>query len=407
MKVLIINQPFGNRGDEAAHKAMMRSFLKRMPDATFVVLSLHMAKSLYESPLEHDERVQYVFLPEMRGYAATYKFMMRHHLPIWMNLHPLSLRIRNYIKSADVVVTAPGGTDMGGYMDWHHVYLLLMVKYFKKPLAYYSRSFGPFKENTEQDKLYKSYSLEAIRYFSYIGIRDAKTERLAEELRVKYTHSIDAVFADKPEASMPELDILKHRYMVFVPNQLKWHYLYSQTVDARDIESFYIHIMKKIRENDPELRIIMLPQIYGYPEEYSDLGYMKMLASKVKDKDVIVLPDIYDSDQQQAIIRGAEYVIGARYHSIVFSTNQERPFIALSYELKISGLLAKLGMENRMVEIENIWTSPTTIREAEDRVFEKLNKITTLGTVSRTKANEIATQALDILVEWCYNNTKK
>ncbi|MDD5990058.1 MAG: polysaccharide pyruvyl transferase family protein [Paludibacteraceae bacterium] len=398
MKILIFNQPFGNRGDEAAHKAMMRAFLQRIPDASFVVLSLHMAKSLYESSMVHNERIQYVFLPSARGYVATYKFMMRHHLPIWMNIHPLKRKICQYIKSSDLVVSAPGGICMGGFMNWHHVYLMQLVKYYKKPLAYYGRSFGPFKEETKEDRLFKEYSLDIIRYFLYLGIRDAKTEQIADELGIRYTSSIDTVFVETPNADAPKIEALKHRYMVFVPNKLTWHYKYTNRVSKETIDAFYKSIVQMIWKNNPDMHIVMLPQLFGIPG-WGDYEYMKELEQTVGDKRLIALPDTYDSDQQQAIIRGAEYVIGARYHSVVFAINQERPFIALSYEFKIAGLLAKLGMENRMVDIENIWTSEETIENAEKRIDDMIRNINGLGNVSRKQANAIANQALDEFVE--------
>lgn len=397
MKVLIINQPFGNRGDEAAHKAMMRAFLKRMPDATFVVLSMHVSKSLYESTMVHDERIQYVFLPGVRGYVATYKFMMHHHLPIWMNVHPLKRKICKYIKSSDLVVSAPGGICMGGFMNWHHVYLLQLVKNYKKPLAYYGRSFGPFKEDTKEERLFKEYSLDIIRYFTYLGIRDAKTEQIADELGVRYTSSIDTVFVETPDVVLPKIDVLKQRYMVFVPNKLIWHYKYAKKVGKETIDAFYKNIVQMIWEKDPDLHIVMLPQLFGTPG-WGDYEYMKELGQIICDERLIALPDTYNSDQQQAIIHGAEYVIGARYHSVVFSINQERPFIALSYEFKIAGLLAKLGMENRMVDIENIWESAEKIENAEKRIGDMIRNINGLGDVSRKNANEIAVKALDEFV---------
>lgn len=38
MKIAVVNQPLGNRGDEAAHKALIRSLIKRFPDAQIDVV---------------------------------------------------------------------------------------------------------------------------------------------------------------------------------------------------------------------------------------------------------------------------------------------------------------------------------------------------------------------------------
>lgn len=39
---------------------------------------------------------------------------------------------------------------------------------------------------------------------------------------------------------------------------------------------------------------------------------------KAENEKVIVIPTYYDSDIQQAIIKRAQFVVGARYHTIVF-----------------------------------------------------------------------------------------
>ena len=61
---------------------------------------------------------------------------------------------------------------------------------------------------------------------------------------------------------------------------------------------------------------------------------------------VTIVPDRYDSEIQQAIIRYSSLVVGARYHSIVFAINNSVPFVSLSYENKMSGMLELLGLSD-------------------------------------------------------------
>lgn len=74
---------------------------------------------------------------------------------------------------------------------------------------------------------------------------------------------------------------------------------------------------------------------------------------RIKDNRIVVIDDIYSSDIQQTIIAYSQLVVGARYHSVVFSLNNAVPFIALSYEHKISGLLETLDKVDCMVDIQN------------------------------------------------------
>ena len=90
---------------------------------------------------------------------------------------------------------------------------------------------------------------------------------------------------------------------------------------------------------------------------------------------MFVIDDTYSSDIQEALIKDATFVIGARYHSIVFSINQATPFIALSYEHKISGLLESLNKEDRIIDISTIWSSEEDIKKCLHSVSDKLSDL--------------------------------
>lgn len=40
-EILIINQPMGNRGDESAHRALVRSLNRTLPDVNVTIFGLH------------------------------------------------------------------------------------------------------------------------------------------------------------------------------------------------------------------------------------------------------------------------------------------------------------------------------------------------------------------------------
>ena len=83
----------------------------------------------------------------------------------------------------------------------------------------------------------------------------------------------------------------------------------------------------------------MLPQTFNY-NTYTgdDIGFMHDTAKNFSTEKVAVIDDIYSSDIQQTVISGSDFVIGARYHSIVFAINNAVPFMALNYEHKFKGL---------------------------------------------------------------------
>lgn len=402
MNILIINQPSFNRGDESAHKGLVRTLLKRVPDAKIRVMSAaYNAESVRQYAVE-DKRVKYIGDPA-GSYNENYN---RSH---GINIERLGLlKYRSGIRAckpsyewADVVMCAPGGICMGGFQDWNHLMHLKIAKIFKRPLVYYGRSFGPFPMETVGNRVFKKLSLEMLNYFSFLSIRDHKSELLAEELGIPYVSTVDSAFLDAPQVEVP-YEILHSidgkPYMVFVPNYLLWHYAYKGRISHETVAKFYSRVMDTIWKNNPELNVVMLPQLFcGREYAIRDIEFFRDLAKAKNDRRVIVCADCYGSDIQQTVISNAKYVIGARYHSIVFALNQGVPCIALSYEHKISGLLETLGKTDWCVDFT--LTLDSEVNQAEclrhiDAIIPKLQP----DPKTRDKAKAIASGCMDKLV---------
>ena len=368
MKILIINQPPFNRGDESAHKGLVRSLLDNIPDIQIRVMSPADVVESVRQYAVHDKRVHYITEPN--GFFNFKRFvwhgMHRDRTWLWY-FHPTFYRYKQIYKWADVVVCAPGGICMGGFQDWHHLFNLKLAKYFHRPLAYYGRSFGPFPTETESNRQFKKVSLEMLHYFSFLSIRDHKTELLAEELGIPYVSTVDSAFLDSPDVEIPyeiEKSIGEKPYMVFVPNYLLWHYAYKDRISHETILDFYCKVADEMLTSHPECNLVMLPQVFCKDKYAScDVMFFRDLAKHKNDPRIIVISDCYSSDIQQAIIHNAQLVIGSRYHSIVFAINQNTPFIALSYEHKIAGLLQTLGKEDCCIDFEKVLDSEEKQKE--------------------------------------------
>lgn len=402
MNILIINQPTFNRGDESAHKALLRALIQRLPSANiWIIYDVEDTESIRQYAV-HNERISYIRIPRhyLKSKLILTKGLHENHRWLW-KLHPF-FRTYHYIYNwADVVVCAPGGICMGGFQSWYHLFFLLLTKFYKRPLAYYGRSFGPFPTETESNRLFKKYSLEMLNYFSFLSIRDHKTELLAEELGIPYVSTVDTAFLDSPEVEIPyELKCLigKKPYVVFVPNYLLWHYAYKGKVSHERIMSFYSKVIDELLAAHPDCNIVMLPQLFcGRVYALSDVDFFRDIAKMKKDDRIIVAPDCYSSDIQQTIIRGAKALLGSRYHSIVFAINQNVPFVALSYEHKIIGLLETLGKQDCCVDITNTFLNEDKENITIEQIRELLKNISK-DEVAQQKAKTIAHQCMDSFI---------
>lgn len=392
MNILIINQPLGNRGDESAHRALVRAINKTCPDAHVTILNfLDCIDAGKDFVVDNQENtyIKFSFSHDLKS-RFTSEFItkigiVRHGTM----LHPVLRKIIQYYKAADLVLCAPGGICMGGFQNWQHLYLLELARIYKKPLAYYSRSFGPFPTKSFSNRRFKKISLKMLQYFDFLSIRDTKTMNLADSMKVNYVPSIDTAFLETPSVKIPtEITTnLASKYVVFVPNSLTWHYTFKH-VSQEKIDGFYLEIVKILRKKYPEHQIVMLPQLCSCGAD-GDFSYFKKIAKLASDNNIFVIPDIYSSDIQQVIIRNSNFIVGSRYHTIVFAINNMTPFIALNYEHKISGLLENLGLTDKMVDIVSIFDSEEKQMKALEN-FENLMLTATADEKAYKKAHSIA-----------------
>lgn len=367
MNILIINQPVGNRGDESAHRALMHSLVNKYPtDNIKVAFFGDKEEDVHQININADN-VQYVVIKAHKGIVRLARFVLIKSVwKVLMSVDPPFRKMNKLIKSADIVITAPGGICLGAFHNWIHLLWLVVADNYKKPMAYYSRSFGPFYAKSSVDTVFNKLSINMLRKCRFLSIRDDKTILIAKDLKLKYISSIDTAFLEKPAVDIPHAIvnlISSDQYMVFVPNSLRWHPAYVNASQEK-IEEFYLSIIETVINRFGTLKIVMMPQLYG-SIPYRDYIYFKVLQSKSKYSDkIIVLEDHYSSDIQQSIISKAAFVIGARYHSIVFAINNARPFISLSYEHKMFGLLSRLNLETQQIDITNLGTSSFDVEKA-------------------------------------------
>lgn len=355
MNFLVINQPTGNRGDEAAHRALIRALSTRFPDATIRIVFMGVGQSSFEGLQVHASNVVYENVP-IRHIQQLSKLAFLFHFR-WLLTHLRSgyRHLRRRIREADWVISAPSGICLGPFRSWYMLLVDWMVLQEEKPFAYYSPSFGPKPEGQRGDGLFWRECVKVLKRFDFLSIRDAKTMKFADALRLSYVPSIDTAFLDSPAEPIPQEVATKvgNQYVVFVPNSLTWHVAYrdaSQDV----IDGFYFRVMDLLAKHFPQSRIVLLPQLYGRGDGGDHAYFLRLRKRYAHPERIEVLPDTLTSDMQQAIVANARFVVGARYHSIVFAINNAVPFCALSYEHKMQGLLKTLGAEDCMLDIQQL-----------------------------------------------------
>ena len=400
MNILIVNQPLNNRGDESAHRALVRSIVKYIPEARVRVLFMGANPDTVKQFMVKDKNVQYSCKQHKHWLKAS--GFLRHglnHSLLW-HVHPYVIQYLDNYRWADAIVCAPGGICMGGFMSWDHEYELMYAMKLHKPVFYYGRSIGPFWNEPADKKRFKDQAISILKYSSYVSLREAESVRIAKELGIKdIVETVDTAFLDYPEVEVPQeirQRIGNNPYVVFVPNLLIWHYFYKNKATKEQVVDFWGKIIDVINKHYPGHKLVMLPQTFNYGTyEGDDIHLFRDIEKANPSSNLVVIDDSYSSDIQQTIIRSAKAMFGARYHSVVFAVNNNVPFVAFSYEHKISGLLEELGLQHEMIDIKDLFTN----NDFNNSVIAKFDKM--LPTIHRSpeaqkKAKNKAKQAFDI-----------
>ncbi|GHV70004.1 hypothetical protein AGMMS49928_15600 [Spirochaetia bacterium] len=398
MNIVIINQPLENRGDEAAHRSLMRALSQRFSDDEIKVLFQGALQDSIDQVRIVEPNITYINFPRpIRGIWRFRRYALILNAIRLSTFLPGTYKFVKQIKNGDLIICAPGGICMGLFQDWEHIYWLSVSKYFKKKIVYYSRSFGPFPEKTFSERNFRRISFTLLRYFDFLSIRDSKTMALADSLNLNYVTSIDTAFLNTSNALIPDTikNYLGDKYIVFVPNSLTWHPTYCN-IDQDLIDKYYINIIQILNNTYKDHKIVMMPQIFNN-NKINDKVYFDKIKAKTNCSNIIVLDDFINSDIQQRIIAGCQFVIGSRYHSIVFAINNNRPFLALSYEHKIAGLLYILTVADTLILFNEIVLSQMPIEEFVDIINDKLHYLCT-NNQAKEKAREIANNCMNQLV---------
>ena len=401
MSILVVNQPLRNHGDEAAHRAFIHALRKALPGKAIKLLFVAEKPEEVAAFDVRDPMVEYICLTPDRMFYKAVKGSMLYGLPCKKLIWKMSSTAREMMRefsAAEAVVCAPGGTCLGVQQSWRHLMIMYMAVRSRAKTAYWGRSIGPFPTENRNQRVFRRYAVECLKSFGFVSLRDRFSMELAGQMGVSAVEVTDSAFLEKPETPLPE-DIARLAaggpYTVFVPNVLNTMAGFRQLGEERTA-GFFSEVLRIILSRT-EGRVFMLPQLFCSGDK-GDETFFRRIAGAVADGRVTVLGEDCSSDLQQSLVAGADCVVGARYHSVVFAINSGRPFVAFSYEHKISGLLRILGLEDRMIDLQaGVFDSAESEKAALAAFGEKL---AALSPCSREPAAEKVREGFSKLIKF-------
>ncbi|HBG49571.1 MAG TPA: hypothetical protein DDW90_08750 [Cyanobacteria bacterium UBA9971] len=416
MKLVIVNQHAGNKGDEAAGRAVIESLMQEFPDADIDVLY---RISVPSCPIWPDnERVKHhvdsMLFPKMsRKLYMIYGFLSLFLAKIGLK-KLIPGRAMNFliekVKEADLVVNAPTGPNLGDiYQDFMYMFQLIAPIILGTKTCIYASSVGPFK--TWWVRILAKFIFE---HLEFVCVRDEISYEYLKNLKLKNKNlyiSLDAVVQRKLDYSeaddiLNQLEISSDKKYIGVSPIL--YKCYGGTyVQQLKNEEVLVRLLDDLIEKY-NYGVIFYPHLNRNSEYlteiWDDLGLIYKIKGKLKDDSAVhVLPKEFDTDMQQKLISKMDFFIGMRCHSIVFSIKACVPCLGIAYEHKAKAFMKMIGLKDLCMDINDFSYNEAKVREIINSIIQNRDKYSGYLSDKMPELMKLSSKGTDLIKELYIN----
>lgn len=198
----------------------------------------------------------------------------------------------------------------------YYIFLIKFMKFLRKKVILLNVGIGPILRGISRKLLFN-----ALKICDLIFLRDLYSYNFYKNLENKYLSSDSSFY----------LDVVKQKKENKIGVSLR-------DFDKLDLKKFKLFLdgIKNTTSQDLEFIVFSKEEI-NIAEELN-LNYF------------------YSNDPIKIIekIGKFDFLIGTRYHSVIFSIMMETPFIAFVYDIKVKNLIDEIGLENLIYPGEDL-----------------------------------------------------
>lgn len=367
---IIISHVFSNdnKGDAALLSVLLSDINCIFPNSDVSILTLDKIKKneKFEGHLVYNSFLYYIFYRYNNKFIKLiYSIYVLSITLLWSFLFrylkikflcPKYLRdILNLYSQADLILPVGGGYIRGksGIANTFNLFLLvhpLILGYIlKKPTILYSQSIGPFA-----NRIQVACAKRILKNMDLIIVRENISYELLKSIGVykNVIKSVDGgfVFSSNLKKDLrKELGVPKEKILIGITVR-KWLSKDNQEFFENQISIFVDKIVEKY-----DAFIVFVPQVTCKHHSDDDRDVSQSIYKNVINKEsTYVLMENYDHRTIKAIYNEFDYVVGNRFHSVIFSLTSLVPSIAIEYEHKTSGIMQELGLDKWVIKMEDV-----------------------------------------------------
>jgi len=270
---------------------------------------------------------------------------------------------RNWKEPIQLLV----GADMqvcvgGGYLraknDWPstvtlllHFHQIWLAKALGKPVYLYSQSFGPYPKRVQ-----RKIAVVGLKHADLVLVREGKSKALLANMGFVGEQVIqvpDSAFAAAPASKFCS----PQRFFSRRPGEHVVGITVRSWLPEAEQQSYELAMAEFIdsisRQNG--FKVVVIAQVTSIENNDDDRVAGRRIQKLLTNSgDVEFLSEQFTLYEIASIYSDLNYLVGTRFHSVIFALTAGVPSLAIEYEHKTSGIMKDLGLERWVLPMEDV-----------------------------------------------------
>jgi colanic acid/amylovoran biosynthesis protein len=287
------------------------------------------------------------------------------------------------LQSADLVVSLGGGylrgaVGLGGNLNVYFVLLpIVLAERLGTPVVLAPQSYGPFANHRQ-----RRAAASALSGTTKIFVREDLSMHALAELGVPpelVERAVDSGFAFTGNGSTnwrSRLSVSETEILVGLTAR-SWLDPAAQVAYERAFTDLIDHV----HDAYPDYRVVLIPQVISAYQQDDDRIVERRIADNCSaERRPVRIDDVDGHADLKDLYSTLDFLVGTRFHSVIFALTSRVPCIAVEYEHKTGGIMRDLGLEHWVLKMEKV-TGARLISQFEELVQQQSTYRDHLGQV--------------------------
>jgi colanic acid/amylovoran biosynthesis protein len=218
------------------------------------------------------------------------------------------------------------------------------------PVVFAPQSVGPFGHERQ-----RRAATRALKQANLVLVREDLSHALVQSLGVdpsKLHRAVDSAFALRPGPSdgwRERLSLTADEVVVGMTARV-WLPPPRQDLLDRTLARLIDHV-----QSDPRFRVVLIPQNTSALVDEDDRDVNRRIAGYCRGgRAPVLVEDRCDPTEITGLYASLDFLVGMRFHSVIFALTSFVPSIAIEYHYKARGIMRDLGLEEWVLALDDV-----------------------------------------------------